>query len=227
MFKTRSTYPVITDMFPNSPIQEAYRKLRTNLNYVLEHHRIKTILITSSIKGEGKSITTANLGAAFALEGKEVVLIDCDMRKPSLHQIFAKSNRTGLMQILEQSCTVPEAIRETDIPHLSVITSGGTPIYPTELLSSRRMNALLEELSGRYDIILIDSPPASVCTDAQVLAGKCDGLVFVVGNGKVKSRLAVKMKEEFEASGVRMLGAILNHANNQEERYLSGYGVNN
>lgn len=225
MFKSRQPYPMITNMYPSSPMQEAYRKLRTNLNYTLSNRQMKTIMIASAQKDEGKSMTIANLGAAFAMEDKSVVLIDADLRRPSLHLLLGRSNRIGLTHLLEQSCSLTEAIRETDIPNLSVITSGGTPIFSTELLSSKRMSTIIDELKDRYDLILIDSPPALLTTDAQVIAGNCDGIIIVVRKGKVKSRFASKMKADFDATGIPILGAIINDIDRQDESFPVGYGT--
>ncbi|WP_346010339.1 CpsD/CapB family tyrosine-protein kinase [Paenibacillus sp. SYP-B3998] len=204
-------HDLITSSNPRSPISEAFRTLRTNITFSSIDQEIKKILITSALPGEGKSTTIANLAVAYAQENKKVLILDADLRKPTLHQRFLKSNRVGLSNLLVNQVKVTDVILETDIPNLSIITSGAVPPNPSELLSSANMQLLLEQLINDYDLILIDSPPTLAVTDSQILSTMCDGVVFVLNYGKVKRRLAKKALLSLEHVKARVLGAILNN----------------
>ncbi|GMX63480.1 CpsD/CapB family tyrosine-protein kinase [Paenibacillus elgii] len=212
---------LITYENPRSYISESYRMLRTNIQFSEIDHQIRTILVTSSEPGEGKSTTISNLAVAFAQEGKNVVLIDADMRNPTLHHYFMKSNRQGLSNLLAGQLNVKQALSETHIEHLTVLTSGPIPPNPAEMLASKRMDQLLEDLLQTFDVVLLDSPPVLAVTDAQIVATKCDGVVFVLGSGKVKRYRASKALARLQHVNAKILGVVLNNKpnNNNEETY--------
>lgn len=203
--------PIITDINPKSPISEAYRALRTNIEFSAVDEQLKVIMLTSAGPGEGKSTTAANLAVAYAQADKKVLLIDADLRKPTMHHTFLKTNRRGLTNIIAGQGSSKEIIMETDINNLDLLTSGPVPPNPSEILGSKRMNAILEELKLIYDVIIIDTPPALAVTDAQIVATKCDGVILVVDSGKVKREAAIKVKANLEHVKARILGVVLNN----------------
>lgn len=204
--------PLIMDVNPKSFLAEAYRVIRTNIEFSSRGPKLKTIVITSAHPQEGKSTTAANTAVAFAQAGKQVLLIDANLSKPAIHHIFSKPNRIGLSDILAHSCNVNEMIQETHINRLSIITSGRTPPDPSELLSSDRLTEVLDELKTIYDMIIIDTPPALTVTDAQVIAAKCDGVLLVAHVGKVNRQSVTKVKVNLDHVNARLLGVILNNA---------------
>ncbi|WP_199620963.1 CpsD/CapB family tyrosine-protein kinase [Paenibacillus alkalitolerans] len=217
-------YPLIMDINPKSFIAESYRALRTNIEFSSFDDDLKSIVITSAKPQEGKTTTAVNMAVAFAQAGKSVVLIDADLRKPSIHNIFSKHNRGGLSNIIVKQYRVNEMIQETHIDNLWVITSGPVPPNPSEMLSSNNFTEMLDELKERYSVIIIDTPPALTVTDAQIAAAKCDGVILVVNAGKAKRDSVVKVKEQLEHVKARLLGVVLNNAkrkkrNKQEEYY--------
>src|SRR5690625_3129262 len=189
---------LITQLNPRSPISEQYRTLRTNLEFSSVDKDLKTILVTSSSPGEGKSMTTANLAVVYAQQGKKVLLIDADLRKPTVHYTFRLDNLRGLSNILVNEARLEETAHSTGIDHLDVISSGPIPPNPSELLGSKRMESFIEEASNLYDLVIFDTPPILAVTDAQILANIVDGSVLVVRSGQTENELAVKAKEALE-----------------------------
>jgi capsular exopolysaccharide synthesis family protein len=218
--------PIITDINPKSPISEAYRTLRTNVDFSAIDEPVKVIMLTSAGPGEGKSTTASNLAVAYAQSDKKTLLIDADLRKPTLHHTFVRSNRWGLTNIIAGQTKASEVICKTDINNLELLTSGPIPPNPSEILASKKMTALLEELKLAYDIIIIDTPPALAVTDAQIVATKCDGVILVIDSGKVKREVAMKVKASLEHVKARILGAVLNNLDrkNGESYYYYYYG---
>ncbi|MGG1312885.1 CpsD/CapB family tyrosine-protein kinase [Cohnella laeviribosi] len=220
---------LITHTNPRSPISEAYRSLRTNVDFSSVDQKMQVIMVTSAGPGEGKSTTIGNLAVTYAQSERKVLLIDADMRKPTEHHTFEVSNRRGLSSILSQQCTLDEAIQPTKIPGLSVITSGPIPPNPAEMVASQRMSNLIDELRGRFDVILIDSPPTLAVTDAQLLSTRCDGVILVLDQGKVKREIALKAKEGLVKVGAKLLGVVLNNVKRKKSEgyYYYYYGNTN
>lgn len=218
--------PLIVDINPKSPISEAYRTLRTNIEFSSVAQEVRVIMMASAQPGEGKSTTAANLAVAYAQAGKKVLIIDCDLRKPTMHHIFNLSNRIGFTNLMMHKFSMHETIRDTSIMNLSVITSGPIPPNPSEMLGSNRMNELLEELKQHYDILIIDTPPALAVTDAQIVSTKVDGVVLVINSGEVKQELALKVKMNMQHVGARILGVVLNNMSrdNEDSYYYYYYG---
>ncbi|AHV98602.1 CpsD/CapB family tyrosine-protein kinase [Paenibacillus sabinae] len=217
---------LITVTNPRSTVSEAFRSLRTNIDFSSVDEKIQVIMVTSSGPEEGKSTVTANLAAAYAQADKKVVLIDADMRKPTGHRTFSLSNRYGLSSLLSQQANLDEVIQESEVPNLSIITSGPVPPNPAEMIASNRMTATLQELRQRFDIVLIDTPPLLAVTDAQIMASKSDGVIMVVSYGKVKRDIAVKAKAGLDRVGARMLGVVMNNVKRKasEGYYYYYYG---
>ncbi|AMO87668.1 CpsD/CapB family tyrosine-protein kinase [Solibacillus isronensis] len=202
---------LVTISETKSHIIEQFRTLRTNIKFSMPDEPLKTILVTSSTPGEGKSTNAANLGVVFAQEDKRVLIIDADMRKPTLHHTFKTFNKVGLSNILARRWALHEAVQETFIVGLDVITSGPIPPNPAELLSSQGLDALLQHVKNDYDIIIIDSPPLLSVTDAQILANKCDGTILILSTGVVDKRAVKKAKALLTASHTKILGVVLNN----------------
>ncbi|AJS60045.1 CpsD/CapB family tyrosine-protein kinase [Paenibacillus sp. IHBB 10380] len=216
---------LVTSINPKSPISEAYRTLRTNILFSSIDEQIRTIMVASAQAGEGKTITVSNLAVAYAQEGKKVLLIDVDFRKPSLHKVFTVSNQTGLTSVLSNQCELQDVVRETFVEHLDVITSGPIPPNPSEMLSSRKMKTVLEETKDLYDVILFDTPPVLAVTDALIVSSFCDGVILVVNSSKVKKEVVKKAKANLEHVNARFLGVVLNNINvGKDNPYYYYYG---
>jgi capsular exopolysaccharide synthesis family protein len=219
-------YQILSDINPKSHIAEAYKTIRTNIQFSSVDNEIKVILIASSLPEEGKSTTSVNLAVTYAQESKKVLIIDADLRKPTLHRFFAKSNRTGLTNLLADQTSVHEAVMDTHIPNLFVLTSGAIPPNPAELLASKRMDHLLKELRSEFDVIIIDSPPTLAVTDSQILSSKCDGVVLVINHGKVKREAARKVVASLTHAKANLLGVVINNKELRkgESSYYYYYG---
>lgn len=209
---------------PKSIVSEQFRTLRTNINFSVPQGDLKTILFTSSSPGEGKSTVSANMAMLFAQDGLRVLLVDGDMRKPTVHYTFHLSNTQGLSNVLTRQETFEAVIRETEFsPNLYVMTSGPIPPNPAELLGSQMMDQFIDSIKSRYDLVIFDAPPVLSVTDSQILANKCDGTVFVVNTGETEKDNAEKAKELLEASKSRILGAVLNNFKLGKDHYYYHY----
>ncbi|MZQ83673.1 polysaccharide biosynthesis tyrosine autokinase [Paenibacillus sp. 5J-6] len=195
---------------PNSPAAEAYRSLRFNIDCSVFGREAKTITVTSSGRGEGKTTTAINLAVAYAQTGKKVVLVDADLRNPSIHVTFREDNGRGLTSYLVNQSAVNEIVRESYIENLSIVTSGPTPQNPSGLLASNQMDILLAELSSEYDMVIVDTTSILTVTDAKIMATKCDGTLLIVKSGKVKRGIAKKVKEELHLANVNLIGVVMN-----------------
>jgi capsular exopolysaccharide synthesis family protein len=219
MVKTLSKPNMVMLTNPESHIAEMYRSLRFNIECMARKREVKSIAITSAIKGEGKSTTAINLAIAFAKSGKSVLLIDANLRDPALHLAFPLNREGigGLSNILLKKNEINEVIQQSEIDNLSILLSGNLPSNPSDLLSSERMNALLAELRNSYDVILIDTPPVLKLTDAKIVASKCDGVLLVLRHGKVKREIAKQVKEDLAQVNANLLGIVMNKTNKKEK----------
>ena len=202
---------LIVHYSPKSIWAEAFRAVRTKVLYLRKGSSIKSILITSAGAGEGKSVAVANIAAVLAQTGKRVIIVDCDLRKPAQQEIFKKrKNTVGLTNFLTSDCSVVDIIQETGIPNLRLVTSGPILSNPSELLDSDRFRDALAALSSQADYIIVDSPPVLPVTDACILGSKLDGIILIVGVGKVHPEMAVKAKEHLETVNGNILGIVIN-----------------
>lgn len=204
---------------PKSPISEAFRTLRTNIKFSILDKPLKTILITSPIPEAGKSSVSINLALTMAQDKYKVILVDSDLRKPTIHKIFQQDSKTGLTNILVEDKKIKEVIRRvTDVdPNLYFIPSGPIPPNPSELLGSNRMKELLKELQEQADFVIFDSPPVIAVTDALVLATQVDGVVLILDFGKVPREAAKQAKELLEKVKANILGVVLNKIDMEKE----------
>jgi tyrosine-protein kinase Etk/Wzc len=206
----RITSNLVTHFEPKSPISEAYRTFRTNLQFARLDSPLKTILVTSSGPSEGKSTSVANLAITMAQMGTKTILIDSDLRRPVLHSIFNLQRTPGLTNYLAGNVPWKEIVQQTPIENLSLLTCGVLPPNPSELLGSRKMKNLLEELKEKYDMILFDSPPVIAVTDAAVLSTLLDGVVLVSSSGSTSREALQRAITLLENVKGRLIGGVLN-----------------
>jgi capsular exopolysaccharide synthesis family protein len=178
-----------------SPITEQYRTIRTNIQFTSIDKPLKTIMITSTGPAEGKSTTAANLAVVFAQQGKKVLLVDADLRKPTVHYTFNLTNTFGLTSVLTRQLSLEEALVESNIFNLYLLPSGLIPPNPAELMGSGAMDQFLNNVTLEFDIVIFDTPPVLAVTDAQILANKCDGTILIVSCGKTVTEEAFKEKD--------------------------------
>ena len=205
---------------PTSGASEAYRTLRTNLRFLSLERPLQTVLVTSTLKEEGKSTTAANLAVALAEGGMQTILVSADLRRPSAHKFFDLPDTGGIVAALDGGSSVEDALQETDVPNLRVLPAGGHPPNPTEILASSRFTEVLESLASLADIVLIDAPPVLGLADASALASKVDGVLFVVDAHEVPRRSLSHAAEQIRKAGGRLLGTIINGV----EPHEGGYG---
>jgi len=221
-------YSVATEVIgdPLSPMAEAYRSLRTSLQFSTATGVPKTLLVTSSQPGEGKSTTSVCIAANFAQLGMQVLLIDADMRKPSLHEILAVDNSVGLANVLTGSLDASEAVSENLIFGVTFMASGPVPLNPAELLAGPRFGSLLAMAREKFDIVVIDGPPVVGLADAPLLGSLVEGAVFVVDSMRTRRRVVRAAVKRLDFARTRILGGLLNKfdAKNVGHSYGYGYG---
>ncbi|KMY52977.1 capsular biosynthesis protein [Bacillus sp. FJAT-27231] len=210
---------LIVQTNPKSPISEQYRSIRTSISFSSADQSVRSLMITSAGPGEGKSTVAGNLAVAFAQQEKRVLLIDADMRKPTVHYTFNLANYNGLTNVLTKQMELSQTVNETDIPFLLVLTSGPIPPNPAELLGSKAMDDCLEEACENFDIVIFDTPPLLAVTDAQILANRCDGTVMVINSEKTEINDALKAKELLQSVQAKIIGTILNNKKMSKSNY--------
>ncbi len=225
---------IIVNDFPRSPISESFRLFRTNLFYLFENDESKVICLTSSNSGEGKSWVCSNLAISCAQYGKKVLIIDADLRKGRQHRIFRKSNRAGLSDLLKElrgevkEEDIPKIVEEltikiqdTEVNNVYLLTSGPVPFNPSELLGTANIDFLLDLLKKEFDLIIIDTPPASIIADALLFAKKVDHMFLVACSRKTKKELLLNTKKSIEAIGGKISGVILNQVSTERRKEYS------
>lgn len=210
---------LIAHMKPKSQIAEQYRNIRTNIHFSTVGSDIRSILVTSPSAGEGKTTTIANLAVVFGQQGKKVLVIDADMRKPTLHEFFQVDNRSGLTSVLSGQAPLEKCVHETGMENVSFLSSGPVPPNPAELLGFRMTEDVLQEAYQQFDLVLVDTPPALAVTDAHILADQCDGIILVVRSESTEKEKAVKAKQLLEHTSGKLLGVILNAKEELKNKY--------
>ena len=214
-------YRLATILYPRAPAAEAYRTLRTNVEFAAVDAPVRTLLVTSSIPGEGKTTTAANLAVVFAQAGHRTILLDADFRKPGVHKIFDLPNAHGLSSLVRSDETgIDDVAQTTEQQNLRVITTGPLPPNPAELLGSQRMRMILERLAADADLVVVDSPPLQAVTDAAILASITDGTLFVIDAGRTRRGAVMSGREALAKADARTLGVALNRL---PERSSGGY----
>lgn len=216
----------IVEKKPKSVSAEAYRTLRTNIQYSSFDKEMKAIVVTSAEPGEGKSTTAGNIAISFAQANKKTIMIDCDLRKPSLHRKFKISNMIGLSDVLIGKEHINDAIHEY-CENLDILPSGKLPPNPSEMLGSKAMERLINELRTKYDIIILDTAPIQAVTDAQILSTKVDGSILVVRAEKTKKDSVLQAKALLNQVGANIIGVVLNGVDNVAKKYYYYYGNEN
>ena len=214
---------LVTQNDPKNPGAEAYRVIRTSIQFAQAGKELKTIAITSCTPNEGKSMTIANLAIVLTQAGKSVLIMDCDMRNSTVHKNFNLSNKVGLSSCISMGTAVADAVQETGIEGLDALTAGVIPPNPSELLGSERMQNILQRAKEEYDYVLIDTPPVLPVTDSLVLGSMVDGLILVIDSGEIKVEMAREVKNQLVHAGANILGVVLNKVRSEHHGYGYGY----
>ena len=213
----------IVEKEPKSIAAESYRTLRTNIQYSSFDKEYRVIVVTSSEPGEGKSTTSGNLALCMAQGNKKVILIDCDLRKPSLHKKFRVSNLVGLSDVIVGKEGLSTAMQIYN-KNLALLTSGKIPPNPSEMLSSKVMEDLLETLKSKFDYIILDTPPVQAVTDSQVLSTKADGTILVIRSEKTKKESVQNAISLLKKVNANIIGTVLNGTDISRNKYYYYYG---
>ncbi len=209
-----SKLAIITLTHPRSPAAEAYRTLRANLSLSSPDHPLRTLVVTSAAPGEDKSITLANLAMAMAQGGQRVILVDADLRHPSLHELFDAPNERGLVTLLDEqdALTAPPLVPVAEVERLQLLPSGPLPLDPAAQLGSARMDKVIAALQKQADVVLFDAPPILTAPDAAILGTQVDGVLLVVQARHTSRDHVQQAKERLEKARVRVVGVALTHA---------------
>ena len=208
----------VMEKAPKSIDAEAYRSLRSNIEYSSFDDEYRAIVVTSSVPGEGKSTTSGNLALSLAQSGNKVLLVDCDMRKPSIHKKFKISNMSGTAELLLRKESF-EDVANCYNENLTIITAGKIPPNPSEMLSSRAMTAFIKEMKKEFKYIILDTPPLQAVTDAQVLSTKADGVLLVIRAGSTKREMVLNSVDLIKKVQGKVIGTVLNGVENKKNNY--------
>jgi protein-tyrosine kinase len=214
---------LITLTEPKSAASEAFRTLRTNIQFAGLDQPCRSIVVTSAGPEEGKTTSVANFGVVTAQAGSRVCVIDSDLRRPSLHRLFRLDNARGLTTALVEGLSFAELAQPTAIPNLSILPSGPLPPNPAELVGSHRMRECLQAATESFDLVLCDSPPVMAVADAASLAAQCDGVIFVIRVGNMAHDVLRRVVDQIEAVKGRILGVLLNRADPRRDGYYYYY----
>ncbi len=202
-------------------VQEAYKTMRANIRFMLSGNGCKRFCITSGLASEGKSITSLNLAISFAEAGHKVLLMDADLRRPSLARLLIEVATPGLSNVLAGLCNEEEAVRKSEYENLDILLSGEIPPNPSELLGSEKMAQLLDSLSRKYDYILIDTPPVGIVADACVIGSMTHGVLFLVRQNVTERDSVEQGIKQLELAGTKLLGFVLNGVDREGKKRYS------
>lgn len=214
---------LVTQNDPKNPGAEAYRVIRTGIQFAQAGKELQTIALTSCTPNEGKSTTIANLAVVLTQAGKSVLLIDCDMRNPTVHKNFNLSNKVGLSSCISMGIALSDAVQKTSIEGLYALTGGVIPPNPSELLGSEQMKNVLQRAKEQYDYVLIDTPPVMPVTDALIVGRFVDGMILVIASAEIKVEMARDVKNQLVNAGANILGVVLNKVRSEHHGYGYGY----
>ncbi len=224
LLKSKNDQPVLIGKDDASVLLESFRMLRTQLSFIGSYGQLRTIVLTSSQPGEGKSTVSANLAIALALNKKKVVLVDTDLRRPTVHKIFGVTNNKGFTNVVAERGSLKEAMHTTDIEGLFLLTSGPKPPNPAELLDSRMARGLIEHLKEQFDYVIIDAPPALMMADAQIISSSADGVLLVISCQEARRGGVERTHELMAQAGIRVVGMVLNKFTHEQGGYYDYYG---
>ena len=222
---------LIAHFHPTSPIAEAYRSFRTNIRFTDIQETPLMFLISSAVKGEGKTTTTANLATVIAQIGKRVILLDADFRDPMVHNVFGLAGQPGVTNVIGGGSEIKDVIRPSGIENLDVVCAGSIPPNPSELMSSTRLREFLKEIGKKYDYVLIDTPPIVAVTDAAILSQFVHGVFLVVRAGSTHKKVFNRAIDLFRKVNARVFGVVINSVTAQRgygygHEYRYGYDLN-
>lgn len=225
--KSSRAHGLITLAMPSSASSEQFRTLRTNIQFSMVDKKLKSLAVLSATSAAGKSTVAANLAVTFALQGNQVLLVDCDLRRPSVHREFGIHNDEGLTNLLANHVGkgIDDYLHTSEVPGLSILTGGPVPPNPAELLSSNRMKQLETDVAERFDLVIYDTPPLLGFTDGQILSGRVDGSIFVVHFGEDTKEDVVKASDSLKMVNANVLGVVYNRVpgGQKEHSYYYGY----
>ncbi len=220
MFKRKTAKrKLIAHKEPKSTIAEQFRNIRTNLQFAAVGNEMRSIMITSPDPEEGKTTIISNLAVVLGQQGKKVLVMGADLRKPTVQNVFGVHNTEGLTNVLSGQSSFADCVQETVVDNVYVISAGPIPPNPAELLATKRMDEVLLEAYELFDIVLVDTPPVLIITDAQILANKCDGVILVIRSEQTEKERALKSKQALEQASGKLLGVILNDKKMNKEMY--------
>jgi capsular exopolysaccharide synthesis family protein len=208
--KTLKKRNLVTLSHPDSILSDQFRTIRTNINFLTDDKKKRSFLITSTDNGEGKSTISANLAVSMAQQKEKVLLIDANLRESTIHTIFKIKNDVGLTNVLTNQVSLEEAVYQTEIGNLDILTSGTISFNPVELLANEKVKKLLNMIVNSYDIVLIDSPSILEFTESRVLANHCCGVVLVIHRGKTEIEKTIEARRVLDLAHGKLVGAIMN-----------------
>ncbi|MGM0877132.1 MAG: CpsD/CapB family tyrosine-protein kinase [Bacillota bacterium] len=213
---------LITLEHPKFHVSEQYRTIRTNIQFSSIDKEVNSLVVVSPNAGEGKSTTAANIAVVFAQQGKKVLLVDVDLRKPTVHYTFQLENFVGFTNVFTKQVKLEDAIKPTKEENLFVLTSGPIPPNPSEMLASSTMKEFLATIQDKYDLVVFDAPPVTAVTDGVVLANQVDGVLLVVRSGETDIKTIKKSKNLLANVNAKLLGVVLNGMERESTPYYYG-----